>query len=101
MDIKKPIISKAPDRLGVTIKRLPQLLVDDLNKHVQAEAYSSQIYLAMASWLEDKGYIGGAKLFRKYSEEELTHMHKIYQYLLDRDFLPVTPVIDKPQNEYI
>jgi len=53
MDIKKPIISKAPDRLGVTIKRLPQLLVDDLNKHVQAEAYSSQIYLAMASWLED------------------------------------------------
>jgi len=28
-------------------------------------------------------------------------MHKIYQYLLDRDFLPVTPVIDKPQNEYI
>lgn len=98
--MEKPILPKSPDRLGVTIKRLPQSIADDLNKHIQAEAFSSQIYLAMASWLEDNGYFGGAKLFKKYSEEELNHMHKLYEYLLDRDFLPITPVIDKPNNNY-
>jgi len=99
MELKKPT-TKSPDRLGVTIKRLPSVLEKDLNDHIQAEVYSSQIYLAMATWCEDNGYFGGAKLFRKYSEEELTHMHKLYQFLLDRDCMPMTPIIDKPQNEY-
>jgi len=100
MEIKKPNTSKSPDRLGVTIKRLPTVLVNDLNNHIEAEVYSSQIYLAMATWCEDNGYFGGAKRFRKYSEEELVHMHKIYSFLLDRDFLPITPTIPQPQNTY-
>jgi ferritin len=87
-------------RLGTTVKRLPSNIEADLNKHIQAESYSSQIYLAMASWCEDQGYEGGAKRFRKYAEEELVHMHKIYQFLLDRDFVPVTPVIPQPKNDY-
>ena len=99
MEIKKPMI-KSPDRLGVTIKRLPQSVADDLNKHIQAEAYSSQIYLSMATWCEDNGYFGGAKLFKKYSEEELTHMHKLYEYLLDRDYCPITPAIEQPQYSF-
>src|SRR3972149_3530124 len=101
MEIKKPTTIKSPDRLGVTIKRLPESIVTDLNKHIQAEAYSSQIYLAMSSWCEDNGYFGGAKLFKKYSDEELIHMHKLYQYILDRDYLPVTPSIEQPQNTYL
>ena len=100
MDIKKPTLPKSPDRLGVTVKRLPQVIVDDLNKHIEAEAYSSQIYLAMSMWCEDNGYTGGAKLFKKYSEEELTHMNKLYQYILDRDYCPITPALEKPANEY-
>jgi len=100
MDIKKPTLPKSPDRLGVTVKRLPQSIVDDLNKHIEAEAYSSQIYLAMSMWCEDNGYTGGAKLFKKYSEEELTHMNKLYQYILDRDYCPITPALEKPANEY-
>lgn len=101
MEIKKPTLPKSPDRLGVTVKRLPQVIVNDINAHIEAEAYSSQIYLAMSAWCEDNGYFGGAKLFKKYSEEELVHMHKLYQFLLDRDYLPVTPVIPQPQNTYI
>jgi ferritin len=96
----KPGVQKTNSKLGVTVKRLPESVAADLNKHIQAESYSSQIYLAMASWCEDCGYEGGAKRFRKYAEEELTHMHKIYQYLLDRDFLPITPQIDMPKNNY-
>jgi ferritin len=101
MELKKPTTIKSPDRLGVTIKRLSSVLEKDLNSHIQAEMLSSQIYLAMATWCEDNGYFGGSKLFKKYSEEELTHMHKIYDFLLDRDACPITPIIDKPQNEFI
>jgi ferritin len=100
MEIKKPITPKSPDRLGVTVKRLPSSIVDDLNKHIETETSSSQIYLAMSAWCEDNGYFGGAKRFKRYSEEELTHRDKIYSYLLDRDFLPITPTIPQPQNTY-
>jgi ferritin len=87
-------------RMGTTVKRLPGSIEIDLNKHIQAEAYSSQIYLAMATWCEDNGYEGGTKRFKKYAEEELIHMKKLYQFLLDRDFLPVTPTIPQPKNDY-
>lgn len=101
MDIKKPTQTKSPDRLGQTVKRLPDSIERDLNNHIQAEAFSSQIYLAMATWCDDNGYFGGAKLFRKYSDEELVHMHKLYEFLLDRDCTPITPMINKPENEYV
>jgi len=87
-------------RLGTTVKRLPSSLEKDFNTHIQAETYSSQIYLAMAVWCEDNGYIGGATRFKKYAEEELVHMKKIYQFLLDRDILPITPDIPQPKNDY-
>jgi ferritin len=101
MELKKPTTIKSPDRLGVTIKRLSSVLEKDLNSHIEAEAYSSQIYLAMSMWCKDNGYFGAAKLFKKYSDEELTHMNKIYEFLLDRDCCPITPAISKPQNEYL
>ena len=97
----KPLtINRTIGKSGSTVKRISDTLERDLNNHIQAEAFSSQIYLAMAMWCEDCGYMGGAVRFRKYAEEELVHMKKLYQYILDRDCLPITPAIPQPQNTY-
>lgn len=85
---------------GITVKRISEGLEKDLNLHIHMEAFSSQMYLAMASWCEDQGYLGGAKRFKNYAEEERCHMHKLYKYLLDRDCLPITPTITQPKNTF-
>ena len=87
-------------RMGTTVKRISNSIEADLNKHIQAEAYSSQIYLAMAAWCEDCGYLGGATRFKMYAEEERDHMKKIYSYILDRDCVPITPAIPQPKCDY-
>jgi ferritin len=87
-------------RMGTTVKRISPNIERDLNLHIQAEAYSSQIYLAMAAWCEDCGYLGGANRFKQYAEEEREHMKKLYSYILDRDCLPITPAIPQPKNDY-
>jgi ferritin len=93
-------ITISSGKQGTLVNRLPSSIVADLNKHIQAEAYSSQIYLAMSAWCKDCGYEGGAKRFKNYAEEERMHMHKLYNFLLDRNFLPITPEIPKPKNDY-
>lgn len=84
----------------VTVKRISDRIEADFNKHIQAELLSAQIYDAMAVWCKDRGYFGGAKRFEKYADEERTHADKMYDYILDRDCLPIVPEIPKPQTNY-
>ena len=46
---------------------LSEAIVKLLNYRVEQEEYSSRLYLAMSTWLNDKGFAGGAKLFKQYS----------------------------------
>ena len=45
-----------------------------LNEQMKLEAESSQFYLAMAGWAENKGYNGTADLMYRHSDEERSHM---------------------------
>ncbi len=56
--------------------------IDYLNYRVQQEEYSSRIYLSMSMWLNNKGYVGAAALWRKYSDEEMAHAEWSRTYLL-------------------
>lgn len=71
-----------------------------LNEQIQKEAYSSHIYLAMASWAETNGYNGSAAFLYAQSEEERMHMLKIFRYVNDRGGKAIAPVIDKPELDY-
>ena len=82
------------------IKRLPDPVLNVLNEQIKNELVSSQIYRAMASWLDDKGWSNGSKLFFKYADEELTHMNKIYNYLYDRNCKAIVPECPKVKTEY-
>ena len=67
---------------------------------IQQEEQSSRIYNAMYVWLSLNGYPGAAKLWKKYSEEELVHAGYAYDYLLSLNILPITPSQEQPQNEF-
>jgi ferritin len=55
-----------------------------LNEQIEKEAYSSSLYLAMASWAEANGYAGVAKWLYVQSDEERMHMLKLVKYVNER-----------------
>jgi ferritin len=57
---------------------------DALNKHVTAELYSSNLYLAMSAWCEAAAFKGFARWLRVQAEEERTHSLKILDFVLAR-----------------
>lgn len=71
-------------------------LIKLVNFRIEQEEISSRLYRSMYIWLEFKGYLGAAKLWKKYSEEEMKHSQWAYQYLLDLDVMPEVPALPKP-----
>lgn len=55
-----------------------------LNKQIRIEAESSQIYLAMASYSENKGLEGVSQFMYDASDEERQHMLKLFKYVNER-----------------
>ncbi len=62
---------------------LSKTVQDALTSQIAEEHYSSLYYLAMASWCDTKGFSGAAKFLYGHSEEERSHMIKIFHYLND------------------
>ena len=56
--------------------------IDLLQYRIQEEEMSVRIYLSMAMWLENEGYVNASKLWKKYSAEENTHADWAREYLL-------------------
>ena len=52
-----------------------------LNEQIQKEGYSSNLYLAMASWADTEGLPGIAKWLFAQAEEELMHMMKFVHFV--------------------
>ena len=71
-----------------------------LNAQIQKEDYSSQLYLAMASWAENKGFEGVSGWLYAQSEEEREHMLKIVRYVNERDGEAIIPGMEKPPAEF-
>jgi ferritin len=71
-----------------------------LNVQVEKEGYSSNLYLAMASWAETKGYEGIAKWLHAQADEERMHMLKLIAYTNERGGQAVIPAFEKPPADY-
>ncbi len=71
-----------------------------LNDQIEIEAFSSQIYLAMASWAETQGLGGTAQFLYKHSDEERMHMLKLVQYVNERGGKAIIPPLDQPDRDY-
>ncbi len=71
-----------------------------LNEQINKEFYSSYLYLQMAAYFEEMGLKGFANWMKVQAQEENSHAHKFYDYLVDRGGKVVLETIEKPQNEY-
>ena len=79
---------------------LSQAISDALNKQVQIEGDSSQIYLAMASWAENQGFEGIATFMYAQSDEERMHMLKLIKYINQRGGEAIIPAVIKPELDH-
>ncbi|WP_127132396.1 ferritin [Pseudoflavitalea rhizosphaerae] len=71
-----------------------------LNRQIDLEGFSSNYYLAMASWAEVKGYKGVAQFLYHHSDEERMHMLKLVSYINDRGGHAIVPAFAAPQKDF-
>ncbi|MBN1952720.1 MAG: ferritin [Bacteroidales bacterium] len=79
---------------------LKKKIEDILNAQVEKEGYSSNLYLAMATWTEANGYGGIAKWFYAQAEEERLHMLKFIHYINEKGGHAIVPVFNAPPKDY-
>lgn len=78
---------------------LSKKIEEILNKQVEKEGYSSNLYLAMAIWSETNGYAGIAGWLYAQAEEEKLHMLKFIHYINERGGHAVMPAFEQPPKE--
>ena len=79
---------------------LPKKVEEILNQQIEKEDYSSQLYLSMASWAENKGFEGVSDWLYAQAEEERMHMLKLVKYVNERDGVAKIPGIDTPPDDF-
>jgi len=75
-------------------------MVAALNKQILEEAYSSNLYLSMASWCEVNGMNGCSDFMYEHAVEEREHMMKIFRYVNEMDAQAIVPALPQPPTEY-
>jgi ferritin len=71
-----------------------------LNEQIQKEGYSSNLYLAMASWADTEGYAGIAQWLFAQAQEELEHMMKFVHYINERGGHAIIPAFEQPPAKF-
>jgi ferritin len=79
---------------------LPKNVEEILNLQIKKEDYSSQLYLSMASWAENKGFEGVSAWLYAQAEEERLHMLKLVKYVNERDGVAEIPGIETPPTDF-
>ena len=64
------------------------------------EEMSVRLYYAMSVWLNSEGYTNAAKLWAKYSQDEVEHVQKVTKYLLALNVKPKVNALEEPKNDY-
>jgi ferritin len=73
---------------------------DALNKQINAELYSSYLYLSMAGYFESVDLSGFAAWMRVQAQEELVHAMKLYDFVNERGGRVTLTAIEAPAVEW-
>lgn len=73
---------------------------EGLNTQINQELYSAYVYLSMSAWFETKNLRGFAHWMRIQAQEELTHVMKLYQYIVDRNGRIEFTAVESPKNSW-
>jgi ferritin len=69
---------------------------DAFNAQINAEIYSSYLYLSMSAALEKMNLPGFASWMRVQAQEEMAHAMKFYNHIIERDGMVALAAIDGP-----
>lgn len=75
-------------------------MVDAINDQIQAELYSSYLYLSMAAHFEAENLPGFAKWMRVQNDEEREHAMKFFDYLYQRGASVTLKAIQQPPIKF-
>lgn len=73
---------------------------DAFNAQINAEIYSSYLYLSMSAALEKMNLPGFASWMRVQAQEEMTHAMKFYDHIIERDGTVALTAIDGPSMKW-
>ncbi len=79
---------------------IKEIIQDALNKQINAELYSSYLYLSMSAYFESINLKGCANWMRVQTQEELVHTMKFYDYLIERGGKVLLSSIESPPTEW-
>ncbi|GAA5192592.1 non-heme ferritin [Ferrimonas gelatinilytica] len=79
---------------------LAPAMVEKLNEQINLEFFSSNLYLQMSAWCEDKGYEGAAEFMLAHADEEMGHMRRLFTYVGEAGGLPLIGAIEAPDHEF-
>ena len=71
-----------------------------INQQINAELYSSYLYLSMATYFESKGLGGFSNWMRQQAQEELFHGMKMFDFVCERGGRVTLQAIDKPPAKW-
>lgn len=75
-------------------------MIEQLNRQINLEFFSSNLYLQMSAWCEDNGFEGAAAFMRKHADEEMEHMKRLFTYVSETGGMPKLGIIEAPNCEY-
>jgi ferritin len=79
---------------------LSQKMQDALNAQINAEYYSSYLYLSMAAYCEEINLKGFAHWFEIQGQEEMVHVMRFYRYVIDRKGMVALKAIQAPPTKW-
>jgi len=79
---------------------LGEKLQDAINDQMNAELYSSYLYLSMSAYFQSVNLAGFANWMRIQAQEELVHVMKFYDYVNERGGRVTLKAVDAPPTEW-
>lgn len=79
---------------------LSEKMQKELNDQINAELYSSYLYLAMSAYFEAENWQGFAKWMKAQADEEYSHAMKIFGYVNEAGGRVTLEAIEKPKFEW-
>ncbi len=79
---------------------LKDKIQDALNGQLNAEMYSSYLYLSMSAYFQSNDFAGFANWMRVQAQEELMHAMKFYDYINERGGRVTLKEIEAPITEW-
>jgi len=79
---------------------LSQKVQEELNKQLNAELYSSYLYLSMSAYFQSLNLGGFANWMRVQAQEELVHAMKFYDFVNERDGRVTLHPVGGPPSEW-